>query len=422
MGLFDRFGNGKKAKAEEEEAKRLEQEAAEKLEAQKNAHAALSWPLPLPVNPIRLQGAEDEVLAMPDSVSPERKDEIGPMIYEEKLGSDALRFLQTQEVLFLLTTLEYYNRTAPIENFDAKHQALKSEVLNRVRDAEKLYVLVDTTTGYPYLDFGNVCLYLDKNMADAVVAIYAKQMRKLTVREARGENIEAGSEQKGFLDYLYFVGMERMVLDAGYYRMRFARTEIVAPHNITGEKGQPPTNPGIAYAITDFLEEARWPVKYDKRLEVLQGKEAVMLTQIMKGTFMVPLTHEGPVEVKENGQLVFGKDTKISFPILKNAEGKTVQPVFTDGIELSKAFPKGKFEAGIFAFNDVLRMIQDKDGMVINPKGQNLVLPKERLNSFVAQMAKAAQQAKEKAEAAKNPATAPAQSAPEETPEETKSE
>ena len=154
--------------------------------------------------------------------------------------------------------------------------------------------------------------------------------------------------------------------------------------------------------MLDFLEEVRWPVKYEKRMQVLQAKELRMLTLARLGHFIVPIQHEGPAEVMEDGRIRFNKDTKLKFPVMKNAEGQIFMPVFTDGVEFAKKFGKDGFEGGVFGFEDVLRFIQDKDGLVINPLGQNIMLPKDRLMALEA-ATRAAEAAKQAAAAGKAP-------------------
>ena len=68
-------------------------------------------------------------------------------------------------------------------------------------------------------------------------------------------------------------------------------------------------------------------------------------------------------------------------------------PVFTDGVEFAKKFGKDGFEGGVFGFQDVMRFIQDKEGFVINPMGQNIMIPKDRILALEA-AAQAAQAAK----------------------------
>ena len=322
MGIFDLFGGKKSAdraaaEAEQEAAKAHERRQKEQHEA----HADLTWPTIQPLNPIKV--AEDQavpVAEITDPVTPERKNELGEMIYEEHLSPESVRFLSLQELLFVLTALEFYHAKAPLDNFQSNHRILYNELLNRIRDAQDIYVLYDQSTGYPFIDNGFANIYLEQERAQAAADIFGHQFRKLTVRECKGESSEEASSKRGFFDYLYYLGIERIIIDNGMYRAHFRRNEIVAPPNWSEDKKMPPANPALAFSMLDFLGEVRWPVKYEKRMQVLQAKELRMISLAMAGHFIVPIQHEGPAEVMEDGRIHFNKDTKLKFPVMKNAE------------------------------------------------------------------------------------------------------
>jgi hypothetical protein len=141
-----------------------------------------------------------------------------------------------------------------------------------------------------------------------------------------------------------------------------------------------PINPGLNFAMLDFLEELRWPVKYEKRDEILKAKEMRMLSYIRAAQFIVPMQHDGPVEALEDGRLKLTKDNKIRFLVMKTADDKQFMPVFTDAFEFAKlAKTATGWNAGVFRYQDILKFVQDKDGIRINPDGQGLVLTKDRM-------------------------------------------
>ncbi len=85
MGIFDLFG-GKNKAAEAEAA--AEKAALEKKEKERKelikAHEDLTWPTAPRLNPVNVKDVEGA--SFEDTVSDEKKDEIGPMIYEEDLS------------------------------------------------------------------------------------------------------------------------------------------------------------------------------------------------------------------------------------------------------------------------------------------------------------------------------------------------
>lgn len=112
MGLFDIFGKKNDKEAELEKEKALEEQKEKTIEDRKKAYEGLEWPCIQRLNPVNIKDAEGEV--MEETVPLERKDEIGAMIFDEDISPDTLKFLSGQELLFLLTALEVFNKKAPL--------------------------------------------------------------------------------------------------------------------------------------------------------------------------------------------------------------------------------------------------------------------------------------------------------------------
>ncbi len=402
MGLFDFFG-GKKKKEEEAALLQEQQEnerRLERIQELKDKHSALGWPSPVRINPVKVAGQEDVVLE--DPLTEERKEEIGEMLYDDELSTDAIRFLSMQELLFLLTAQETFQKEEPFPNFEVNHRKIYNEILGRVRDAKMLYVLYDFATGYPFLDHGYINIYSSEEYAQNAVKVFEKQFRRLVVRPCKADNeAESAKDRRSFFDYLYYLGVEHFIVDNGYYRAHFKRGEIVAaPGDWGGATDNSPKNPALVFSMLDFLGEVRWPVKYEKRNEILAAKELRMARAAQAATYIVPMQHEGPVEITNDGRFKFTKDTKIRFPEIKSKDEKHFLPVFTDGLEFSKMFGKTEFKGAVFTFGDILKFVGEKDGIIINPGGQKIMIPRDRMAAL--QMAALSTQAA--AAAGKKPA------------------
>ncbi|WP_022765021.1 SseB family protein [Butyrivibrio sp. XPD2006] len=381
MGIFSIFGNKKNEEAAEQELEQVKvEQKAKAIEEAKKAHEDMEWPVIGRINPINTAGAEDDRIE--ETVPADKKDEIGAMIYEEDIDQDYVNGLNGQELIFLLTTLEAFNKKAPLPGFDKNHRLIYNEVLRRVRDAEYLYVLYDQTTGFPFIDQGFANVYYEQELAEKAAEIYNRQFRKLAVRKCQIEDPNyKGGGKFGFFDYLYYIGIENLIVDNGGYRARFKRSEIIAaPGEWGGAENRPePVNSALNFAMIDFLEEVRWPVKYEKRDQILKAKEMRMLSLIRNAQLLVPTQHEGPTETDENGRIKIGKDTKLKFMVLKTQEDKQFLPVYTDPFEFAKKGVTKDWNAGVFRYQDVIRFIQDREGIVVNPLGQSLVLTKDRI-------------------------------------------
>ena len=378
MGLFDIFGNKKsEALAEEERQQAMEAQKEQALEELKKAHEDLKWPVIGRLNPVNIKGAEDAVVK--ETVSDERKEEVGASVYQEDISPDALKDYSSQELLFLLTALEVYHKHSELPGFEKNHRKVYNELLDRIRNAQYLYVLYDMNTGYPFIDHGFACVYFEKELAEEVAELFARQYRKLSVRQCLVEDRE-NPQKIGFFDFLYYVGIENLIIDNGAYRARFKRNEIVAaPGDWGDDKKRMPSNPALNYAMMDSIAERKWPVQYEKRDEVIKAKEMRMFTLMRNARYIVPMKHEGPAEVLEDGRIKIDKNSKIEFLILKAPDGKQFLPVYTDGFEFAKVNKGKEWNAGVFRFQDLIRFAGDRDGVTFNPEGHRIIMSKQQM-------------------------------------------
>ena len=379
MGLFDRFSADKKREAAEQERVRREEEERRALaEKQQKEHEKLPWPKVHPFSNVRVKDDRgNERIAQPlaDPLTQERKDEIGPMVFEPRMRADAVRFLSLQELIFVLTTIEAFNKAAPLHDFEENRRVVYNEVLSRVRNAEHIWVLIDLTTGYPYLDHEFVLIYSDKAYAHAAANVLASQFRRISVQGCGGEKEPTVA---GFFELLFYMGVDQVLLDNGFYGARIDRVQVVAPPNVKGNDQLPPINPQLNFALCAFLSEIRWPVRYDKRDEILRERETRMWSLIRTSKFIVPMQQEGPAELVGD-KLKLGKETKLRFPMMTGPDGKTYLPIFTDGPEFSRKFGHEGWNGASFQWKDVLSLIKERDGLIINPLSHKAVLTKERI-------------------------------------------
>lgn len=375
MGIFDLFTKSEKAQARKEErARSKDLTRAQELQAQFENTA---WPVPLKMNPVNVAGAEKTSIT--DPVDKKRKDEIGPMIFAPHINAEPLKFLPLEELLFLMDTHERFHKISALDNFEENKRVLRNELLNRIRSAESLFLLNDLSTGYPFIDHGYVSLYLDKQKAEDAVKAFAAQYRNLSVKRFLGETKDDIKEKRqNLFDYLYYLGMEHILVNNGGYRASIVRSEISAPPDVAGDS-KIAAQPALCFAMCDFLGEARWNVKYEKRAEVLRAKEEKMLKLIRKGTYIVPIQHEGPAEVIGSNRLRFNSETKIRFFVLQDNKDKTFLPVFTDVQEYLKKFNTAEWEGAAFSFAQIKGMLDNRDGIVINPFGENIMLLRDRI-------------------------------------------
>lgn len=385
MGLLDLI-RGKKDNKTVTEAVPQEMVTAENKSSTR--HEGINYPEMPPVNAIRLQNSrggppEPPAVAV---IPEERKEETASLAYEDKLNADTIRFLSLQELLFLYAVQESVKDSGDAETgvrYEENHRIVRNEVLSRIRKTDKIYCLFDLSTGYPFLERGCALIYLDHDTAVYASGLYAMQNRRLIVRECRGEG-EDMDKAPNFFDMMYYLGAAQIIIDNGCYNIIINRNEIVAdPGDWSNKQDVMPVNGALVAAMLDFLQEIRWQVGYEQRAQVLKDKEKRMLDRMLKASFIIPTVHEGPAEVLESGLIRPGRDVKLRFPMLQGENGENFLPVYTDMAEFSKRFRGSGWMGGVFDFNAITACIEDKNGFIINPDGERLVMTAERIRELI---------------------------------------
>ena len=355
--------------------------------------------------------AQPQPTILSDPLTPERKDEVGALVYEPTLKPDMLKELNLQETLFLEAALLIAHKQHPLDNYDQNRQVIRNHFLDMVRAQEKIYVLYDARTGYPLLDGSFVLMYLDKEHAEIAAKLYAEQMRSVKIIEVPGMAAEPaqldGKIQMKIFDYLFFLGAENIVIDNGWYKGFLRRSEISAPFYINEDPEKiPPYNPAMSFALTDYVGELRWPVQYGKRKELLQAKFNSVMKLVPKGTYLLPFrnldedaanagdqaadgaateqtatpTHDGMAETTDaatESAEAAKKNHRVQLPMV-TLNGKNFMPVYTDIFEFSKKFANSGFRPTRADFQTISRFMGNYDGFIINPQGQAMVIERQK--------------------------------------------
>ena len=460
MALFDFFGSKRKAEAEQKIEEQKQEQHDEAVARQREEHPEMHWPVITPINmfvkkpgetPATAPGAATTAAAeagantaagtenaaantenagktentaetantaaqpqptiLSDPLTPERKDEVGALVYEPTIRPDMLKDLNLQETLFLEAALLIAHKQHPLDNYDQNRQVIRNHFLDMVRAQEKIYVLYDARTGYPLLDGSFVLMYLEKEHAEIAAKLYAEQMRSVKIIEVPGMAAEpaqqGGKIQMKIFDYLFFLGAENIVIDNGWYKGFLRRSEISAPFYINEDPEKiPPYNPAISFALTDYVGELRWPVQYGKRKELLQAKFNSVMKLVPKGTYLLPFrnldeetanageqaaedaaaeqtatpTHDGMAETTDaatESAEAAKKNHRVQLPMV-TLNGKNFMPVYTDIFEFSKKFANSGFRPTRADFQTISRFMGNYDGFIINPQGQAMVIERQK--------------------------------------------
>lgn len=120
----------------------------------------------------------------------------------------------------------------------------------------------------------------------------------------------------------------------------------------------------------------------------------MFLEELKKSSLLAPAVMDPPPLEDENGNMLVQVGSKAQFPALMTPDGKKFLMGFTDAVEYQKWVEKNsKHPTFALTLGDYANMLFRKDiqnvetapvGVVINPFGVNLVLPKELIATMIA--------------------------------------
>lgn len=330
------------------------------------------------VRDLQIKMAEETNQA-PYKISNARKNEIGPIVLEKEISKEKLTELSIQEVNFLICSMKVFHEKSPLENYEQNNKILYQELIEKLRAADTLYMTFDKTTGFPFINEGMVDIYSKVEFAKDACDYYTQQYRNLEVKEITRDKTNLPNNM-GVFAYLYCLGMEKIMIDNGQYKVLVNRSEILPPPDFSKvpQVSVPIINPELRFAIINFFEELRWRVNYPQRVEVMKTKENKMIEEICKAKYLVPMKHTGEVEKSGDNQITFKEGGKMFFAKITNVEEVSFIPVFTDWTEFEKAYNKKEWNGAILSILDAIR-IGNGDGIAINPYGENLILNEKNM-------------------------------------------
>lgn len=332
----------------------------------------------------------------------EQEGAVRAVIGKDSLEEEELKELSIQEIIFALACTRDQSNLCKDDAEQAAKWKEKGDklypcLLEKIKTADAVYLTFDKNTGFPFYNNGIVEVYSKRQYAELAVLYYKEQFRELEVHELsvkpETESSKEPDKRIPAFAMLYYLGMERVLVDNGMYRALIGRGDILPPPDYSGlpQTQVPVSNPVLRARMLDFFGEARWKVNYEKRAEVLQAKELAMLSELTNSKLLIPMRYDGTAQKKPGeNQIVFTKDTKLMFAVITNAAGENYTPVFTDFTEFGKVYPAKDWGAAVVTIADAIRVNQGV-GISVNPTGENLVLKEkaiEAIKGILAQKAK----------------------------------
>lgn len=311
----------------------------------------------------------------------EREEELALFIQGEAVDKEKLEPLTIQETIFLLCRLQQENREAEEPNYREKGQAIYETILKKLREAPALYLTLDEGSSLPLITGSTVDVYSSRELAQRAVEFYGKQYRRLFVKELPEGKTDLPGRIHLFY-WLYYLGMERILVDNGSYQLVVRRQDLMPEAAEKAAKSQVPViNPGLRFTMAAYLEEARWHVSYPEREENLKKKKDRMDVALLGAQFLVPMKYEGGNLKRGENRIDMSGSQSMHFPRVENNRGQYFIPLFTDWPEFRRGYRRDEWAAVVLDLKGALRMA-DKDGLVVNPLTENLILGQEEIRGL----------------------------------------
>ena len=146
-------------------------------------------------------------------------------------------------------------------------------------------------------------------------------------------------------------------------------------------------------------------------LELMKAEDTpahrnMFMGELTKASFLTPAIIEPAPTEDAEGKLVLAPNSKVQFPMLNTPDGAKFFMAFTDAAEYENWQEKNqKFPFFALKLEEYAAMILRRDpkgnlcpalGMVVNPFGANIILPREMLAGMMTAKAAQAKQAAQK--------------------------
>lgn len=250
--------------------------------------------------------------------------------------------------------------------------AFRGIVLDKIRNADRLWIIYSDVTGYPYTVDGDMLVVYDYSQYSQVTDRLNEMgyLAFLSLADTQTFANEVSHMYRNGYKNIRFVGGSSLPFVA-------AREELYSYEQFMSDDYV--TNPALSQAMIALFQETGKTFQVEEGApaeafkEMLQKREKEFVTAVKNAEYMVPCVK------KENGD-----EVELSFQYMDitehaaHEEGESVIaiPAFTDGFEMNKCYPD-KYENMLCTFNELLNTVKElgASGIIINPLGIGHYMP-----------------------------------------------
>ena len=310
------------------------------------------------------------------------KELIKHIVEDKDSGKNMMKTLSLTDSIYLVADIlkSCINKATDIgKDTDASYFAqmidrFRPIVLDRIKKADRLWIVYCDSTGYPY--------ELDKDMLVLFDYINHKEVvQKLENSGFKITLIDVDSDKfKNEVSHMYRNGYKSIrFIDGKCAPFVVAREELYSHQEFFKEDYI--TNPALQQTMISFFQEFRKKGELTARINMVESRQNKMMKNLLHAEFMVPCTK---IETEE--------EVEITHPFIdlsdkvESKDGKPVIaiPAFTDGFELDKCYI-GKNETMLLSFKELAKLVEELEasGIIINCLGISYFMGKEVISKFM---------------------------------------
>lgn len=251
---------------------------------------------------------------------------------------------------------------------------IRKELIRKIQTLGEVYTILSRATRLPYVicdpQSFNDQVWIFENKEDLEKAAKPLTDKKNPVAAIKVEN----KSYLSFYTTLYTLGVNSLVFYEKDKATELDLEEIVKKPDFSSlpKEKQPLFNPQLQLSGIYFMQELRRGEANEEK-ENLSELEEEVAANVVKSRFLMAVQRPEKDQDPKNVQV----------PYIKNNKGEVYQPLFSDAEEFRKFNKDKKLQALLVGFDNLEKvLIPVAKGVIINPQGFNLIIPKEKIQGL----------------------------------------
>ena len=301
------------------------------------------------------------------------------LLRDENISEEEYAELSIQDMCVLINNAKWLIQSGDhmdsmdkIDDMKGRIHSMHLKLIDKIREAEVLYTVVDKTTGYPFITEINnsIWIFSEKEYADNCVEHYKEERRSFHTLELSKEGLT------GFLGRAFYTnGVGGIFVDNGQTGYYIENRDLILPPSWEGFPPNriPVTNPEFMRAHLKLSQELGWKVEYAERSRVIEKLENALIRASRDAVLLVPT--KGAPESKNAADIRIGEDSNADIPMLVTPDGIKGLPVFTDWDQFRLMYSDKEYHAWTMEFDALTGILYNEggyDSIVINVKSRPL--------------------------------------------------